>query len=420
MKKITIQDITLSALGVAILTLVQVVNNQWKGPGGYSPVDFYFPIAMLFILATSFRVSLLVVFTTPFLWYVLGGVQFYGWASFFMDYWIPLLLTVFISFNSYRVSIMNLMWIAFLSLALVFVRLFFHTWSGVINFETEWAASWAYNLPILTGTMIITPIILVLGFSKAIFLRTEVLKNKTLLFSKKNIAINAFRKHFNINPLKITRVKKIHSGYTNDSYLVISDNIKWQVRVPKQDLVNWEKEKQIYKLLYKSEDCFLSTTGVLIKKWIEGSTVKSWDDPKKLFNEIKKFHLLKPDTDEKLDLLKYEHHFDKLTKEDQNKYISLINKYKKDKLVYCHNDINKKNVLVNQNNLYLIDFEWSCYAPEYFEYAQIKVTEGLTYPGLNKDKLEEYSFIYRIYAYLWTHEMHQNSKIKKLRIELKK
>ena len=419
MKNITIRDMTSAALGVAILSVVQIMNNWWHGPGGYSPVDFYFPIAMIFFIMFSWRVSFLVVAATPFLWYALGGIQFSGWASFFLDYFIPLAITILIKLNTYRKNIPNIMWITFLSIILVFLRLFFHILSGVVNFDTTWAGSWSINFPIILGTLIITPIVILFLFPKALFLRTNILKLPIPFWTTKLIAIDEFKKTVKSPVVSIT---KVHSGYTNISYKVSDGKNLWQVRIPKQKVVNWDKEKQVYSLLYEKNKCFISKEGVLIKKWIEGKTIQSWnlETSKEVFNSIREFHKIKPSTDEKLDFMKYKKYFNKLDENTKNKYLSLINKYKDDKLVYCHNDINKKNVILNGDKLSLIDFEWSCYGPEYFEFAQLKFTEGITLKTLDQNKLSDYEFMYKIYAYLWTFEMPFSFKMYKLRKHLKK
>lgn len=419
MKNITIKDMTSAALGVAILAIVQVMNNWWHGPGGYSPVDFYFPLAMIFFIMFSWRVSILIVVATPFLWYALGGVQFSGWSSFFLDYFIPLAVTILIKLNTYRKSIPNIVWVTCLSVILVFLRLFFHIVSGVVNFETTWAGAWSMNFPIILGTLIMTPIVILFLFPKALFLRTNILKSPIPFWTTKLIAIDEFKKTIK---KPVVKINKIHSGYTNVSYKVFDGKHEWQVRIPKQKVVNWDKESKVYSLLYSKNKCFISKEGILIKEWIKGNVIKKWDQSssKKLFKSINEFHKIKPQTDEKLNFMKYKKYINKLDDITKAKYEELINKYKNEKLVYCHNDINKNNVISDGENLSLIDFEWSCYAPEYFEYAQLKVTENITLNNLDSNKLEDYEFLYKIYAYLWTFEMPFNYKIYKLRKHLKK
>lgn len=419
MKNITVRDMTSAALGVAILAIVQVMNNWWHGPGGYSPVDFYFPLAMIFFIMFSWRVSLLIVVATPFLWYALGGITFVGWSSFFLDYFIPLAITILIKLNTYRKSIPNIVWITILSAALVFLRLFFHILSGVVNFDTTWAGSWSINFPIILGTLIMTPIVILFLFPKALFLRTNILKLPIPFWTTKLIAIDEFKKTIK---KPVVKIKKIHSGYTNVSYKVFDGKSEWQVRIPKQKVVNWDKEKEVYSILYTKNKCFISKEGILIKEWIDGDVIKQWSDSiaVQLFESIKVFHKLKPKTDDKLDFMKNKKYFNKLDAQTKERYLLLINKYKSDKLVYSHNDINKNNVILNDKDLRLIDFEWSCYAPEYFEYAQLKFTEGITLRNLDEKKLSDYEFMYRTYAYLWTFEMPFSIKMYKLRKHLKK
>ena len=426
MSKISIKEIILSAIGLSLLILGKYLSKLVPGINGYSFLEIYFIFAAIIAILLPLRSSFMAIALAPFLWLMFGLVSLsaphYPWLSFVLEYELVMFLPLMLNLNSFRKTFKNNVWIFILCLLIGFTKLFIHVFSGVITWGLDWYGSFIYNIPILISTIITTPIIIVLIFNRILDIRKNINPMEWHIFSKRNKAINYLCTCLKINEKEIEKIKKIHNGYTNISFLMIVKNEKWQVRIPKQKNVDWKTEKEIYLHVFNGVFFIDEHTGYMIKQWIKGYTPKKLSNHKKeLLKSLNIYNSKKPKINKELDLNKYHCNSKKINSNYFIIFQKLIKKYKNDSNVFCHNDINKKNTLINKNEeIVLIDYEWSQYAPIYFEYAQLWYSNKIKKDNIDENKLNDYLKIYLIFSILWTYSMKNNLLIIKLRIKMKK
>lgn len=188
-----------------------------------------------------------------------------------------------------------------------------------------------------------------------------------------NKAIEIFRKVF---PSKnIVSIEKIHLGLTNISFKVLDNNNNlFQVRIGmNNEYVNRHNEKNILKNIKdKNYIYFDENSGNAIKKWISGDMLEDNQVDLsfliKLNKKINKYHKKKI----KYPIIthnyfEFENTFQYINKKFIDEYIDIINSHKNDKLVLSHNDLNPKNLIVNNKKLYFIDFEWGRINYEWYD-----------------------------------------------------
>lgn len=196
------------------------------------------------------------------------------------------------------------------------------------------------------------------------------------------------------------------NGYLN----FVQEQDKQYIRVSPKQFSNWNNELLIFKALkidYQVEQ------NILKRKWFKGQIVDKWT-PERLNNlkkEIEKLHNLKIKNLTKHNWLKYQNHKKHLLKDDWEKYLLITNKYKNDPLVVSHNDLNKQNILINQEKIRLIDYEWANLNHQYFDYIQFYIAENIRIEKLPTAIFNEWVFICLIYFILWSYEMPQNKQV---------
>lgn len=254
----------------------------------------------------------------------------------------------------------------------------------------------------------------------------------------RRVAINLVEEVFEGKHGKITNIKAIHNGYTNKSYMVtFADATIYQVRIPHcGNLLNRNNELKILSMLGDQKfPYFDAKTGIAIKEWIHGKCPKiprlwQWRDTDQLFYLIKKLHSLKLPEDHQFKTLNFDSYNDNLYRlklQYQLKYLSIIDNYSEDPLVFNHTDINAQNMVIdNIGKLHLIDYEWCGMAPDYWDYANFIRESGILYthikwdkyiPKFDMQKLKNYIYVAAVYAYLWTWKMPDSIKIRKYRRE---
>ncbi|MDE5617767.1 MAG: phosphotransferase [Ureaplasma sp.] len=184
--------------------------------------------------------------------------------------------------------------------------------------------------------------------------------------NKKNV-IDFFLSHcpqFKLEDIK--KIQKIHSGYTNFSYKLLTKNNEFfQVRFSKEnDLVDRNNEKNIINLVgFNKYFLYLDERGNAIKKWIFGKTLlrKNIDEEfiNLLLTEIDYLHSIKYNEQilkhNYTDVLKNK----KISKKYLNIYSKCLNILDDKKWVLSHNDLNLQNMIFNHNKIIFIDYEWS-------------------------------------------------------------
>lgn len=259
-----------------------------------------------------------------------------------------------------------------------------------------------------------------------------------------NKAINLFLENSKYKKENILKIKQIHSGFTNVSFLFKTDDKKkYQVRLGgANDIVNRKNEFNILKAINDINYIFIDKDGNAIKKWINGINPKFFFNKKKLLNllilEIMKLHKTNIKDFEIInhDYLSF---FDKtifFDQFDKDMYLKLINKYKNLDLVLSHNDINPKNMIYDYKSrkIILIDYEWGRINNKYWDVANFFRETNLNikwldymlsfYTDLDKKIMYEFLYLCTNFAYQWTFGMKETKKIlnyrKKIKVKLMK
>lgn len=257
--------------------------------------------------------------------------------------------------------------------------------------------------------------------------------------SNKKIALAIFKKH-SPSDSKVIKIKRIHTGYTNKNFKITTEDGKsYQLRYSSlriNELVDRKNEVNILKALNLPEYKYMNdTTGIVIKDWIEGLNLNSWNENtlKLLVEQIKILHAIKPSHThiKRFDPLEYIDNKNDLQDEYKNKYRDLVYKYEKEHYVICHNDINGSNLVFNkkENKITLIDYEWSRKNHPYWELANFSREEKLDQyktnylfklydPQYNESKINDFLFMSTLFAYTWCFSMPKTSKIKKYKKSL--
>ncbi|MCS4536662.1 phosphotransferase [Mycoplasma sp. CSL7475-4] len=173
--------------------------------------------------------------------------------------------------------------------------------------------------------------------------------------------------------VQLSNIEFVYEGFHNLTFTGVYQNSKVQIRLPKSNLVDHSKES---KILSQFKSTIYYQDGILIKKWFEGKNIEnvelSYSNQLDLIREVKKFHKIKIEL-EPIDFFYYG--------EGDKKYQELVAKYSKNKdLVTGHNDLNGKNILINEKGeIKLIDFEWVRKSHPFFDAIAL-------YRNLNIDK----------------------------------
>lgn len=247
----------------------------------------------------------------------------------------------------------------------------------------------------------------------------------------KQKAIDLFTKHTNFKIDDIIKIKPVHKGYTNISFLFLLKNKKrYQVRLGlNNEIVNRSNELKMMKYLPYKYFLYMDENGNAIKEWITGFNPKFIFKKKKLItllcSEIEKFHNTEYDAN---GLLVHDY-FEYAKPEQINKYQDYFNKYKsiiekmsKCKNVLSHNDINPWNMIYSRKlkQIILIDFEWSRINNEYFDVANFFRETNLSFKwlkfmasklNLDYQTLKEMVFACCFFAYMWTFNVEQTKKL---------
>ena len=409
MKKITILDILNTALMISILCIAKILENTVPKMGGISTVELWVPFLIAAIYLMNVNSTILVLVITPFVWYLMGSVWMVGPMSFFMDYSLSMFIFLPIVFIPKTKTLLSLNKLILMSIFVISIKTLIQTWSGVVNWNANWHDSFYINIwpnLITMATTVAMMIVLFRPLSTLYSARTR----------QPDVA-DLFREYKDNKPL-IFHYKLIHEGYTNKSYKVYTYKQNYQFRIPKFSMVDWSKEMKIYKALNPEAQIF--ENGYMIKPWIDGYHKDNLNNKEvqSLFEEIENLHKANIDIKDKWDWHKYDKHLEKLSDVNKIAYDGLIQKYKKDKYVLSHTDLNKKNILIKNNKVTLIDFEWLTYAPEYLDYAVVKHTMKINNEKLNQNKLKDYEFMFVIFSYLWTFEMKETPRVLGLRKNL--
>jgi len=245
----------------------------------------------------------------------------------------------------------------------------------------------------------------------------------------KVIPLNFFLNHTKkLEEKDVLYVENLKGGITNnDNYLIeLQDDTKYQIKI------KYRRDKKMISNCYKVNKIindpnityFDKETGSYIKKWIPGHELYKWEAGstrmlRRVAEEIEKFHKLKK-TNVK-GLLKHDYYesiskqnFSDFDEKILTAYYNLVKRFENQALVFSHNDLNHRNIIVKSRKIAFIDTEWTCLNNKYWDYANYIREENLTkkeiikfanYASIDLSKLIEMYFINSVYCYNWISDL---------------
>ena len=247
--------------------------------------------------------------------------------------------------------------------------------------------------------------------------------------------INFLQNEMNWNPLKISSIERL-GGLSSKNYKVSYDNNNYFVKICTHNYLHTDRKNE---LIIINKACeinlaphlyyFSNKTGNMVSSWING-TMPSLDDfnsvefLSKLSDCLKSFHNLKCE--------KYFNPFNHIRKrinicKDFNlplpqsidmllNYLNTL-EYKLNKtplIGLCHNDLNASNIILSNNDLYFVDYEYASMGDIFFDLATIswffseKSRKDLLIFYFGKyniedyEKLLDYIFVVKFYNATWS------------------
>lgn len=237
------------------------------------------------------------------------------------------------------------------------------------------------------------------------------------------------------NILNISCIEKI-GGLSSENYKVSYNNNNYFVKICTDNYLHTDRNNEL-SVINKAEELniaphlyyFSTETGNMVSSWIHGNMPSLTD-----FSSIKFLHRLSDSLKSfhSLECEKYFNPFEHIRKRITicknldlhlpksidmllNHLSSLEIKFTNDPLIgLCHNDLNASNIILSNDNLYFVDYEYSSMGDIFFDLATISwfFTEDsrkqlLTlYFGEFKNeyyqKLLDYLFIIKFYNATWS------------------
>lgn len=227
----------------------------------------------------------------------------------------------------------------------------------------------------------------------------------------KEIVLNKVFKEYKIE-------KRIFGGMMNEAYIVSANNKRYIIYIPgkgSNDLVNRENEKLVQSKVYNasltSKNIYFDTvTGIKINEFIEGKSLNFVKDEEidisSLAHSLKKLHQINvDDVKEEYDVFKNikDYHdlgiknnliYDKKLLDLEKFIISKRNYLEGNKTVLSHNDLQKSNIVLSDDNKYLlIDFEFMMKNDPIYDiacFANDKISDGYQLlEAYYKDELDD-------------------------------
>ena len=247
--------------------------------------------------------------------------------------------------------------------------------------------------------------------------------------------INFLQNEMNWNHLNISYIQKL-GGLSSENYKVSYNSNDYFIKICTHDYLHTDRENE---LIIMNKACeiniaphlyyFSDKTGNMVTSWINGSmpTLNDFSSTKFLYTlsyTLKNFHNLKCE--------KYFNPFDHIRKRISIcksfnlqlpesidillNYLSYLEtKLNKNLLLgLCHNDLNASNIILSNNNLYFVDYEYSSMGDIFFDLATIswffteKSRKDLLrlyfgeYKKEDYEKLLDYIFVVKFYNATWS------------------
>lgn len=249
------------------------------------------------------------------------------------------------------------------------------------------------------------------------------------------ILLNFLKKHTNWDIKNISCIEKL-GGLSSENYKVIYNNTPYFIKICTHNYLHTDRDLEIT-IIKKASEIHIAPTiyyfeaesGNMICKWINGkmpsiNTFSSSTFLENLSIKLREFHNLKCKKifnpfihiRKRLDICKdfnlplpasitmLLNHLNKLEVElNKNPLIGL-----------CHNDLNASNIILSDDNLYFVDYEYSSMGDIFFDLATISwfLTEECRKNLLTKyfgcfrhqdyKKLLDYLFVVKFYNATWS------------------
>ncbi len=238
-----------------------------------------------------------------------------------------------------------------------------------------------------------------------------------------------FFKHSEYVVKDFKAIKKINHNLSNDVYRIeLNDKQKFLMRYGKHNDVVGRFNEQLALIALKQPVIYQDPqNGMMIRKWYEGVplTIALVNETviSNLIKQLKIIHQTFCTNIKSFDPLQFinQDNFNFLLK--QNKrfislehfqlYQNLITIHSNDQLVLAHNDLNLNNIIVDNDQINIIDFEWVRQNNPYWDLASLYLnlelsshaqwTNVLTdsYGAINKTTLFHYCFIVSLVDLYW-------------------
>lgn len=247
--------------------------------------------------------------------------------------------------------------------------------------------------------------------------------------------INLLQNEMSWNTLKISSIEKL-GGLSSENYKVSYNNNNYFVKICTHNYLHTDRQNE-FLIINKAEEInmaphlyyFSTTTGNMITDWINGSMpslndFSSVEFLSKLVDSLVSFHNLKGE--------KYFNPFNHIRERINicknlnlpipksidmllNYLTDLEIKLSKTPLIgLCHNDLNASNIILSNNDLYFVDYEYSSMGDVFFDLATIswflseKSRKSLLslyfgeYKNKHYTKLLDYLFVVKFYNATWS------------------
>lgn len=200
----------------------------------------------------------------------------------------------------------------------------------------------------------------------------------------KNKAINEIKNILNIEDSQITDLKRFNQGMSNYTYYFKALNNEYVLRLKgmaAEKYVDYENE---YNATLSLENTNLTgelvyfniKTGTKLSKYIKGTTLTK--TTKSLAESLKRLHYIKALNVNNYNLIERLNKYESYNETDiSNDYYEIktwwinnyLNNYKNRPQVFCHNDLQNINIIVNDDQTYFIDFEYAAYNDIFYDFA---------------------------------------------------
>lgn len=247
--------------------------------------------------------------------------------------------------------------------------------------------------------------------------------------------INFLKTELKWNIMNLSSIERI-GGLSSENYKVTYKNKSYFVKICTQNYLHTDRKNEL-SIISKAEEINLAPdlyyfsieTGNMVSNWIHGNmpSLTDFSSPKflhNLSNSLKSLHSLQCE--------KYFNPFEHIRKRITicknlnlnlpesidmllNHLTQLEIKLNKDPLIgLCHNDLNASNIILNNDNLYFVDYEYSSMGDIFFDLATISwfFTEDSRkrllkfYFGEFNDtyykRLLDYLFVVKFYNATWS------------------